>query len=360
MNINENIYYINTVAPNVPDGGNKAKSDFKVVFEKMGFKEFDLSIKSKNMFLRNICKAILPLKLLLKGCYLQENDIVFVQIPTYTLNIFTSVLFFLKKVIKFKLVIIIHDIEKLRRVYKFSSSFYKNEGKYFEVSDAIICHNKKMKSYLIESGIKEDKIFVLGIFDYILSSKKKINMTSPDKKNEINIAGNLDVRRSPYIYELLNSNIEGVELNLYGAFYNKDLVSSNENSYKGCYPSNEIPYILKGGWGLVWDGESINDCIGNIGKYLVYINQHKVSLYIAAGLPVIIWENAGLAEFVKENQIGILVSSLTILKEKIEQVSDESYMEMVEHVMQIRGKLLDGGYAESAIRQVLIWIRGLG
>lgn len=358
MNTNKNIYYINDITKKIPNGGNKAKSDFKYVFEKMGFIELDLSSKFKHNFFRNVNKVIMPLKLFFKCCRLHENDILFVQIPISSLNISSSLILFLKYMIRFKLIIVIHDIEKLRNVYKHFFTFYKNENRYFELSNAIICHNKTMKSYLIEQGIVEDKIFVLGIFDYILDPQKKINIATPRKKREINIAGNLDVRRSPYIYDLLNLNIKGIKLKIYGPFYDKKLVSFNKNSYKGCYSSDEIPYVLTGGWGLVWDGESIDACTGKIGDYLAYINQHKVSLYIAAGLPVIIWENAGLSEFVKENKIGILVSNLTTLKEQVEQISDEVYIEMVDHVMQIRQKLLSGEFAENVIYQVLAWIRG--
>ncbi len=356
MNINKRVFFINDVAKSEPNGGNKAKSDFIKVFEKMGFKEMDLSIKPKTPFLRNIIKVVLPLKLFFKCICLHKDNFVFVQVPTYSLRLYSPVLFFFKNVIKFKMIIVIHDIEKLRNTYKFSPAFLKNEEKYLKISDAIICHNKVMKNYLVNCGITEDKIFILGIFDYILDQKKEINMATLDKKNEINIAGNLDIKRSPYVYKLLNSDIEGIELKLYGPFYNDELVFCNKNSYKGCYPADEIPYLLTGGWGLVWDGESIDSCVGSIGNYLVYINQHKVSLYIAAGLPVIIWENAGLAEFVKENQIGIVVSSLTELKEQIMQVSDEVYMEMVKHVMELRKKLLIGGYAESVIYQVFMGI----
>lgn len=358
MNINKGVYYINDIARSEPNGGNKAKSDFIKVFENMGFREMDLSIKPKTPFFRNIVKVFLPLKLFFKCIFLHRDNFVFVQVPTYSLRLYSPVLFFLKNVIKFKMIIVIHDIERLRNTYRFSSAFLKNEDEYLEISDAIICHNKVMKNYLVNRGIAEDKIFILGIFDYILDLKNEINVATLDKKNEINIAGNLDVGKSPYIYELLNSNIEGIELKLYGPSYNEELVFSNKNSYKGCYPSDEIPYLLTGGWGLVWDGESISSCTGSIGDYLVYINQHKVSLYIAAGLPVIIWENAGLAEFVRENKIGIVVSSLVTLKEQIEQVSDELYVEMINHVMELREKLLIGGYAESVIYQVFIWLRG--
>lgn len=358
MNINKGIYYINDVAKSEPNGGNKAKLDFIKVFDKMGFKEMDLSIKPQTSFFRNIIKVVLPLKLFFKCILLHKDNFLFVQIPTYSLRLYSPILFFLKNIIKFKMIIVIHDIERLRKIYRFSSAFLKNEDKYLEISDAIICHNKAMKNYLINRGISENKIFILGIFDYILDSKNEINKATVDKKNEINIAGNLDVRRSPYVYELLNSNIEGIKLKLYGSFYDEELVFSNKKSYKGCYPSDKIPSILTGGWGLVWDGESISSCTGSIGEYLIYINQHKASLYIAAGLPVIIWEKAGLAEFVKENRIGIVVSSLVTLKEQIERVSDEEYVEMVNHVLELREKLLIGGYAESVIYQVCMRFKG--
>ncbi len=358
MNINRDVYYIDDIAKSEPNGGNKAKSDIKKIFEKKGFRKLDLSIKAEKRFLKILTKVLLPIKLFFKCLCLRNNNIVFIQIPTYSLLFCSPVLFLMKRIIKFKMIIVIHDIEKLRNIYKFPAFFLKHEDKYLELSDAIICHNKAMKNYLVGRGILERKVFVINIFDYILESDNGTYISTPYNKYVVNIAGSLDVRRSPYVYKLLNANNKGIEWKVYGPYYNENMVHSNLNSYKGCYPSNEIPYHLTEGWGLIWDGESINSCTGKYGEYIKYINQHKASLYIASGLPVIIWENAGLADFIKENHIGITISNLTTLKEQIDHVSDELYVEMKENVMKVREKIINGEYADKVINEAATWLRG--
>ncbi|NRO11242.1 Beta-1,6-galactofuranosyltransferase WbbI [Lactobacillus helveticus] len=48
----------------------------------------------------------------------------------------------------------------------------------------------------------------------------------------------------------------------------------------------------------------------NTGNYLRYNDPHKLSLYLASGIPVIIWKKAAEAKFVEENKVGITVDSL--------------------------------------------------
>lgn len=347
---NSKIYYLRDTKKNEPNGGNKAKSDFYTIFEKMKFRELDFSFKSHNKIIRNFEKILLPVRLLSLCKILTKESIVIVQIPTYAINIYSSIFFWLKKIIRFRMILIIHDIERLRNIYHFSKLYLKNEDKYLKKADIVICHNEYMKKYLENKEIDTNRIVVLGIFDYILNEKEKLNIANIDNKMIVNVAGSLDVKRSPYIYKLLNMEFHKINLKLYGPEYNLRLVKKNSNCFMGCYPASEIPYKLYGGWGLVWDGDRISDCSGNYGKYLVYINQHKVSLYIAAGLPIIIWEKAGLADFVAENEIGILISDLRTLEDKIENVDDRLYMQMVKNIEKIREKLLVGSYAELAIK----------
>ena len=64
------------------------------------------------------------------------------------------------------------------------------------------------------------------------------------------------------------------------------------------------------------------------GKYLKINNPHKLSLYLAVGLPVVIWDEAAEAEFVLKENVGFTVKSLYDLPEKLEAVSDNDYQIM--------------------------------
>ena len=56
-------------------------------------------------------------------------------------------------------------------------------------------------------------------------------------------------------------------------------------------------------FGLVWDGTSLDGCNGRYGEYLKFNNPHKTSLYLSCGIPVIIWKEAALADFVEEHKV---------------------------------------------------------
>ena len=69
-------------------------------------------------------------------------------------------------------------------------------------------------------------------------------------------------------------------------------------------------------------------CSGNTGEYLKYNNPHKLSLYMASGLPVIVWKKSAIAEFVLSNNVGIAVDSIFEIKDNINKITDEQYADM--------------------------------
>ena len=48
-------------------------------------------------------------------------------------------------------------------------------------------------------------------------------------------------------------------------------------------------------------------------------------MYLAAGIPVIIWEEAALADFIRENQCGITIKSISEIRKLVDNMSDEYY-----------------------------------
>ena len=215
-------------------------------------------------------------------------------------------------------------------------------------SNCLIVHNDVMKSYFMSKNVPENKIVVLDIFDYLCNcnDNKKIVFS----KN-ITIAGNLDVQKSPYI-GLLNT-VKNVKFNLYGPNYQNDDHLSNI-CYKGLVKSDLLPDELREGFGLVWDGTSIETCEGATGQYLRYNNPHKLSLYLVAGLPIVIWAQAAEASFVQNNNLGICVNSLLELEDALENVTEQKYEEYCDAVKKIRKKLCNGKYMQKAINDAIL------
>ena len=65
-------------------------------------------------------------------------------------------------------------------------------------------------------------------------------------------------------------------------------------------------------------------------------------MYIAAGLPVIVWNQSALADYVKENKVGICVSTLLELPDALKKIDENRYKEMKDCVMKARSGIISG------------------
>lgn len=247
--------------------------------------------------------------------------------------------YLLDKLVKnYKIIVIIHDINSLRGMDK------NSDIQILKYASFIISHNKKMNEYLSKSGIKKEKIQNLKVFDYLIS--KDINTNHFSDKATICFVGNLAKSRFLYV---LPKSIRKLKFNLYGPGLQKKL--SDEN-YMGKFKADIIHLKLKGKYGLVWDGNTYKTCEGPIGNYLRYNNPHKLSMYIVANMPVIIWQEAAEAEFVKNNGIGILINDLDSLEEKLSPITEEDYNNMVQNVLKIKRKITSGYYLSFQLKEI--------
>lgn len=134
--------------------------------------------------------------------------------------------------------------------------------------------------------------------------RSRSKQKNASKKNSIAIAGNLSPEKCSYIYKFIENNPE-LKINLYGVGYKGRSEYSNAE-YHGSFSPEELPSKLDSAYGLVWDGPEITSCSGDFGKYLRFNNPHKLSLYMAAGIPVVTWKQAAIADFVEKHQVGLL------------------------------------------------------
>ena len=189
------------------------------------------------------------------------------------------------------------------------------------------------------------------IFQYYLTNINPNNKSIRYSKT-LNIAGNLDTNKSNYIREL-NGVDKTINFNLYGLNFDKNVLTSEAIHYKGAFPSDEIPSQLTEGFGLVWDGNTASCCAGNTGEYLKYNNPHKLSLYMVSGLPVVIWSQAAEAEFVKCNNVGLVVDSIEDFSIKFDNLSENDYYKMVENAKNVSYKLRNGEYLRKVIQDII-------
>ena len=70
-------------------------------------------------------------------------------------------------------------------------------------------------------------------------------------------------------------------------------------------------------------------------------------------MPVVVWSQAAIADFVLQNRVGIMVESLHELETAISQISVDEYQDLCENVDRLSEKLHDGYFFKEAVRQAL-------
>ena len=336
---------------NVKNAGNKARNDVEVIFNRLGFAP--LKVRVEDWYKMNVLNAqIHKYRALLRAFKrLKKNDAIVIQFPLLHHSLFINSLLKSLKNRGVNIYLLIHDLETLRFVndktlpFRMKLRMKLTESDTFHSVTGIIAHNPIMKSVLVDKGVEADKIVSLGVFDYLIPDfQEKSGQT---KDQPIIVAGNLAQEKAGYLYSLP----EEPAYNLYGVGFDESRALANE-TYFGSFLPDELPAALEGGFGLVWDGDSAETCSGVFGEYLRYNNSHKASLYLAAGFPVVVWEESALAHFVIDKQCGLVVSSLSDLKENLDTLSEEQYKEMLENAKQIGSKLRQGQYLRTALSKL--------
>ncbi|MBQ8925159.1 MAG: galactofuranosyltransferase [Clostridia bacterium] len=343
------------------NAGSKARNDVETILDAVGFEPVDVVIPYKKV--NTVVGAVTTTihnyrfwKKQLKG--LAAGDHVLMQFPPRSHSaLFPNLVRDLRKR-DITVTFLIHDLETMR--YKDTSELplmkrmriFLEETRLIRAADFIICHNEKMKGYLKDQGLSEEKLIPLGIFDYLTGfdpEASEANRQKDGKRDRVIIAGNLSPEKCVYLNDL--GKVDGVRFQLYGVGY-QDLGQDNV-FYQGSFLPDELVGELRGDFGLVWDGTSIETCSGNFGNYLRLNDPHKLSLYLTAGLPVVVWEEAAVADFVRAEHVGITVTSLNELGAKLEALSEEDYEAMRQNACHISRLTRDGHYLKTAITKGL-------
>lgn len=325
--------------------GTKARNDVEQILTEYGCrpinsKSYVLTSDDDNNIRSNINNRVQLAKYFLDLLKV-KNEIVFIQYPMLSFDKDREYLIKIAK--RNKLVFLIHDVHGLKRQNK---SEIDREISLLNLADAVIVHNIFMENKLIDCGLSVKKIYRLNIFDYIYNGSEV-----PTHFNErgIAFAGNLE--KTGFFKQFCDSN-KNTMLYLYGQKYDNSLDAYSNIEYCGNFKPDEISEKLVGKYGLVWDGDSISTCSGIFGEYTRYNNPHKLSLYIVSTLPVIVWEEAAIAEFVKNKNIGIAVSSLENIDKKLSDISEEDYKSMYKNVLKLRKDLTTGNTLKSVLKKI--------
>jgi hypothetical protein len=212
-----------------------------------------------------------------------------------------------------------------------------------------IVHNPSMQRWLQEHGVK-GKFACLGLFDYLTTAEPALR----EHSLEVIYAGNLGYR--PFLKRLheLEARCPNVQFHLYGPAGSIDLSTGGNIVYHGISEAHELPPKLVGSYGLIWEGDSIATLHGGFSEYLKYISPHKLSMYIAAGIPVICHPEMAIAGFVTGEGIGIAVTDLSYLEYLLAGIGVEQYETMRNHCLRLRPRVIAGRCLAAAMTELLV------
>ena len=324
--------YISRNYYNLTSAGNKAKTDNEDTLAEMGAINLGLPRTIRNS---KILAFFLDLIGIIHACILlQKDDVLFLQYPVKKYFSFLCHIAHLKGA---RTVSLIHDLGSFRR----KKLTIQKEINRLSNSDYIIASNEKMKGWLKEHGLQKP-VGALGLFDYRSESKCPEEVTEREQVKVV-YAGALSMKKNSFLIEL-SQTLNSWQLMVCG---NKEglqgLQDNPQITYQGFVPSEEFIKHIDADFGLVWDGDSLDGCSGEYGQYLKWNSPHKVSFYLRAGLPLIIWKEAAVAPIIEEAGAGITIRSLEELDDRLKALTLEDYQKMKANTV-IMAKRLNEGY----------------
>lgn len=351
--------YISRNYYNLSTAGNKAKTDNEDTLSDMGAINLGLHRTVNNS---KILAFFLDLVGVLRACLmLKRGDVLFLQYPVKK---YFSLLCNVAKMKGAQTSCVIHDLGSFRR----KKLTVEKEIARLSHCDYIIASNENMRQWLIQHGMKKT-VGSLGLFDYRSASfndhaasvnasvtSLESDVASLDGGNlsdalpKIVYAGALSMRKNSFLVELTKKKLSGWKLLIVG---NKEgLQGLQENAhieYRGFMPSEDFISHIDADFGLVWDGDSLDTCSGDYGEYLRWNSPHKVSFYLRAGLPVIIWKEAAVAPIIEQEGVGIAISSLAELDDFCYSLSADGLAQLKANAQKLAKKLNEGYFLRNAL-----------
>jgi hypothetical protein len=301
------------------------------IMDEQGFTSLSFKYRSNKGILAK-CKRLQ--QCITTAFSIQSNSIVYFHFPFHA-KIDTVLLYLLQKR-GIKTVALIIDIDGLRDS---NDQLLKHEVAQLSRFSYLVAHNEAMKKWLLQQ-IPSANIFNITVFDYAYSGK----VTPKHLSGSICFAGNL--LKATFVYHW--HQLSPLPFNVYGVGYEAPLNMKGGFIFKGIEQPDQLPTLIDGSFGLVWDGDDLNNC----DPYLKFNNPHKLSLYLAAGMPVIVWDKSAVAAWVTENKLGFCINSIVEIGNCISNISSNDYETMRQNAVAIGIKISNGYYLKTVLKNI--------
>ena len=335
-------YFISEHIHRNPTHGGITNKDIEITLTENGFIPIEFPHRTSYSF---YSKCIRLLFLFRTFFTIPKNSNVFFQFPVYArLAIILVRLLRLRRNIR--MICFVMDIDGLRDN---DPKLLNKEIQFFKSFNLFIVHNESMKDWFLNQSVKGE-YSILHIIGFLAKEKNIL----PELSYDIAYAGNLN--KAPFLHNLSNQNstIGNIHFHIYGAKPTFEIPTSKQITYHGVIEPAILPAIIKGAFGLIWEGYSTEMLEGSYATYTMINTPHKISLYIISGLPIICHEEMAIAKYIKQWRIGFTVKSISEISERIDKISEIEYKEMQKQCVLLTPKVKSGHFTMAAIHNLQI------
>lgn len=199
----------------------------------------------------------------------------------------------------------------------------------YNKAEVVVVPSEKMYQRLVEEGLTVKKYVVQKMWDFNVH----MDLHTPSFEKKLYFLG--DVSRFPFFQNWQFNT----PLHVFGN--HKSDYDYSKVHFGGWLNKTELLLELsKGGFGLVWGNQENPK---DEPDYYKMNSSYKLASYLSAGIPVIVPDYLSNADFVKENNVGFVVSSLEEADQVIQECSEEKYSEMRSSVKNVQ-YLINNGY----------------
>ncbi|MBT9670516.1 hypothetical protein GPK34_00495 [Secundilactobacillus kimchicus] len=315
------------------DGAVKPREDVALILEKQGYKSLDIP-----QFGEGDLSALEQI---------QAGESVIWQYPTYT-NQPNYDLNVAKKVHAAKgfAIAIVHDVDCLRGF----GGELEDAVKVLNEFDWLILLTDKLGQVLTEAGLTTRWI-VRQPWDYLIDQETPVTFSY-----KINYAGNLTKGKTAFLNDI--EIPDGVSFKLYGENSDRREFKPSLN-YAGAVQPKKLPEVLTDGFGLIWDGmldetkhHSTDENKSYWGDYAKLTWPYKLSLYFAAGLPVLATKDSNAGRLIQDLKIGFVGDTLDELMEQVKNCTPEQYHEFQDNLKPLTHNVTNGAGIRMSIYRI--------
>ena len=274
---------------------------------------------------------------------IQPGDLVVVQFPMWMhLNFQAEFFDAISAMESVRMVALIHDIPtwmftKGEEEYDCENDFWLKQLKKF---DMLMVANEKEAHKLQEDGVDVPMI-QMQLWDYLYSGPRQ------EKKfrKKLYYVGGRDI---------IDINYQGATpLYIYDKHVENRVLECGSVTWLGRKPSDEIVSSLDGGFGIVVSENLIEKSNMNFVYYNQFNNPTKLSVYLAAGIPVIVPSKTYHAKLVREHGIGLVVDDLNEIDAVLAAMTAQDYQKMLDNIKGWQEAVSEGFFIKRAFFSML-------